>query len=101
MQRLISTHVEASKIGRQIAEEVLDSQRHGGDSSSDGSPSPDAERSLPPQITQSTAEVLAHQFMKSQMVFTPSIFLSICCIIKFLILDLKNLFFVYHLLHIE
>ncbi|PNF23248.1 Aryl hydrocarbon receptor nuclear translocator-like protein 1 [Cryptotermes secundus] len=58
MQRLISTHVEASKIGRQIAEEVLDSQRRGGDSSSDSSPSPDAERSLPPQITQSSAESL-------------------------------------------
>jgi aryl hydrocarbon receptor nuclear translocator-like protein 1 len=57
MQRLISTHVEASKIGRQIAEEVLDSQRRGGDSLSESSPSPDAERALPPQISQSSAEV--------------------------------------------
>jgi hypothetical protein len=67
MQRLISTHVEASKIGRQIAEEVLDSQRRGGDSSSDNSPSPDAEKTVPPQITQPSAEVLAHQFITRQM----------------------------------
>ncbi|XP_054274437.1 protein cycle isoform X2 [Macrosteles quadrilineatus] len=41
MSRMISTHVEASKIGRQIAEEVLDLQRKGGDSSSPNStPSP-------------------------------------------------------------
>jgi aryl hydrocarbon receptor nuclear translocator-like protein 1 len=79
MQRLISTHVEASKIGRQIAEEVLDSQRPGGDSLSDSSPSPDAERTLPPQISQSSAEVLALQFMKRQLICTPSIFLSSCC----------------------
>ncbi|PSN34385.1 Aryl hydrocarbon receptor nuclear translocator-like protein 1 [Blattella germanica] len=59
MQRLISTHVEASKIGRQIAEEVLDSQRRGGDSSSESSPSPEAERTLPAQVSQSsTAESL-------------------------------------------
>ncbi|XP_069684169.1 protein cycle isoform X2 [Periplaneta americana] len=57
MQRLISTHVEASKIGRQIAEEVMDSQRRGGDSSSESSPSPDAERALPPQISQPSTEV--------------------------------------------
>ena len=60
MQKLISTHVEASKIGRQIAEEVLDSQRHGGDSSSDSSPSPDSETVLPEQATSPSAEVLAH-----------------------------------------
>ncbi|XP_021933115.1 protein cycle isoform X2 [Zootermopsis nevadensis] len=59
MQRLISTHVEASKIGRQIAEEVLDSQRRGGDSSSDNSPSPDAEKAVTPQVTQSSEESLA------------------------------------------
>jgi len=52
--------VEASKIGRQIAEEVLDSQRHGGDSSSDGSPLPDAETALLPQVTSPSAEVLAY-----------------------------------------
>ena len=57
MQRLISTHVEASKIGRQIAEEVLDSQRRGGDSSSDSSPSPEAENALP-VVQPATAEVL-------------------------------------------
>jgi aryl hydrocarbon receptor nuclear translocator-like protein 1 len=60
IQKLISTHVEASKIGRQIAEEVLDSQRHGGDSSSDGSPSPDTETALPQQVTSPSAEVLVH-----------------------------------------
>jgi hypothetical protein len=60
IQKLISTHVEASKIGRQIAEEVLDSQRRGGDSSSDSSPSPDADMALPPQVTSTSAEVLAH-----------------------------------------
>ena len=31
---MINTHVEASKIGRQIAEQVLDFQRRNGDSSS-------------------------------------------------------------------
>lgn len=67
MQRLISTHVEASKIGRQIAEEVLDSQRRGGDSSSDNSPSPDAEKAVTPQVTQSSEEVLAHHFITRQM----------------------------------
>lgn len=46
MQRIISTHVEASKIGRQIAEQVMDSQRQGGDSSSGSSPDPDPESSL-------------------------------------------------------
>ncbi|XP_066991852.1 protein cycle isoform X1 [Anabrus simplex] len=54
MQRLISTHVEASKIGRQIAEEVLDSQRRGVDSSPGSSPSPDIDCPLsaqpPPSI---------------------------------------------------
>lgn len=41
MTRLISSHVEASKIGRQIADEVLDLQRRNGDSPSPNStPSP-------------------------------------------------------------
>nr|XP_018917515.1 PREDICTED: protein cycle isoform X1 [Bemisia tabaci]XP_018917517.1 PREDICTED: protein cycle isoform X1 [Bemisia tabaci]XP_018917518.1 PREDICTED: protein cycle isoform X1 [Bemisia tabaci]XP_018917519.1 PREDICTED: protein cycle isoform X1 [Bemisia tabaci] len=41
MTRLISSHVEASKIGRQIAEAVLDMQRRGEESSpSNGTPSP-------------------------------------------------------------
>ncbi|XP_063241156.1 protein cycle isoform X2 [Bacillus rossius redtenbacheri] len=40
MQRLISTHMEVSKIGRQIAEEVLDSQRRSCESSPNSSPSP-------------------------------------------------------------
>ncbi|CAG2056633.1 unnamed protein product [Timema podura] len=43
IQRLISTHMEVSKIGRQIAEEALDSQRKGEDSSIESSPSPDTD----------------------------------------------------------
>ncbi|KAJ8936019.1 hypothetical protein NQ314_012523 [Rhamnusium bicolor] len=46
MQRIINTHVEASKIGRQIVEQVMDSQRRGGDSPSGSSPDPDPESSL-------------------------------------------------------
>ncbi|XP_011879757.1 PREDICTED: aryl hydrocarbon receptor nuclear translocator-like protein 1 isoform X2 [Vollenhovia emeryi] len=46
LERLISSHVEVSKIGRQIAEEVLDSQRRGEDSSSGSSPGPAAETGL-------------------------------------------------------
>lgn len=38
---MINTHIEASKIGRQIAEQVLDFQRRMGDISSDSSPDPD------------------------------------------------------------
>lgn len=34
MQRMINTHIEASKIGRQIADQVLDYQRRMGDVSS-------------------------------------------------------------------
>nr|BAJ16354.1 CYCLE [Thermobia domestica] len=45
MQRLISSHVEASKIGQQIADEVLDAQRRG-DSSTGSSPSPGLETIL-------------------------------------------------------
>lgn len=47
MQQMINSHVEASKIGRQIAEQVMDSQRRGGESSSGSSPDPDPESSLP------------------------------------------------------
>lgn len=47
MQRLINTHVEASKIGRQIAEQVIDSQRRAGDSSSGSSPDPDTNHIIP------------------------------------------------------
>ncbi|KAG5889664.1 hypothetical protein JTB14_007804 [Gonioctena quinquepunctata] len=46
IQLMINNHVEASKIGRQIAEEVIDSQRRG-DSSLGSSPGPDPESSLP------------------------------------------------------
>lgn len=56
MQRLIKTHIEASKIGRQIAEQVVDSQRRGGESSSSNSPDPDPESSLP----MPSAEVILH-----------------------------------------
>lgn len=34
MHRMINTHIEASKIGRQIAVQVLDYHRRAGDSSS-------------------------------------------------------------------
>lgn len=34
MHRMINTHIEASKIGRQIAVQVLDNHRRAGDSSS-------------------------------------------------------------------
>lgn len=40
MQRMINTHIEASKIGRQIADQVLDYQRRLGDSSAESSPDP-------------------------------------------------------------
>lgn len=41
MSRMISSHVEASKIGRQIAEEVLDLQRREGESpTTNSTPSP-------------------------------------------------------------
>lgn len=50
MQQIINSHVEASKIGRQIAEQVMDSQRRGGESSSGSSPNPDPESSLPVSI---------------------------------------------------
>ena len=47
MQRLINNHVEASKIGRQIAEQVMDSHRRGDEASSGSSPGPDSEPSVP------------------------------------------------------
>ncbi|XP_076241212.1 basic helix-loop-helix ARNT-like protein cyc isoform X3 [Calliopsis andreniformis] len=46
LERLISSHVEVSKIGRQIAESVLDSQRRGEDSPSGSSPGPGPEAAL-------------------------------------------------------
>lgn len=47
MQRMITTHIEASKIGRQIAEQVIDSQKRNGDSSSSNSPDPiDTDRTV-------------------------------------------------------
>ncbi|XP_024942293.1 aryl hydrocarbon receptor nuclear translocator-like protein 1 isoform X2 [Cephus cinctus] len=46
LERLISSHVEVSKIGRQIAEEVLDLQRRGEDSSSISSPGSGPEPAL-------------------------------------------------------
>lgn len=53
MQQMISSHVEASKIGRQIAEQVMDSQRRS-ESSSGSSPDPDPESTM----TVRTTEVL-------------------------------------------
>lgn len=47
MRRMINSHVEASKIGRQIADQVMDSQRRSGESSSGSSPDPDPESSAP------------------------------------------------------
>ncbi|XP_055686353.1 protein cycle isoform X2 [Lutzomyia longipalpis] len=49
MHRIINTHVEASKIGRQIAEQVLDHQRRVGDSSSESSPDPEVTDTNPHQ----------------------------------------------------
>ncbi|XP_025832005.1 protein cycle isoform X3 [Agrilus planipennis] len=46
IQRIINTHVEVSKIGRQIADQVIDSQRRQGESSSDSSPDPESSLSL-------------------------------------------------------
>ncbi|KAJ8943174.1 hypothetical protein NQ318_008038 [Aromia moschata] len=57
IQRMINTHVEASKIGRQIAEQVMDSQRRGGDSSSSGSPNPDPESSLSLPMTTGESQI--------------------------------------------
>ncbi|XP_043585056.1 aryl hydrocarbon receptor nuclear translocator-like protein 1 isoform X1 [Bombus pyrosoma] len=54
LERLISSHVEVSKIGRQIAEEVLDLQRRGEDSSSGSSPGPGPEPALLSTETQIT-----------------------------------------------
>lgn len=47
MQRMINSHVEASKIGRQIAAQAIDSQRRCGGSSTSTSPDPDPEPSIP------------------------------------------------------
>lgn len=60
IQLIINTHVEASKIGRQIAEQVIDSHRRGGESSSGSSPDPDPESSLSLPIP--SAEVLQPKF---------------------------------------
>ncbi|XP_046997855.1 protein cycle isoform X2 [Schistocerca americana] len=62
MQRFISTHVEASKIGRQIAEEVLDSMKQGADSSPGSSPSPDVDQTRPSsQMSTSNSNELPQQ----------------------------------------
>lgn len=47
MQRMINTHIEASKIGRQIADQVLDYERRLSDSSAESSPGPDTSLLLP------------------------------------------------------
>ncbi|XP_053675151.1 protein cycle [Anopheles nili] len=55
IQRMINSHVEASKIGRQIAEQVLDHQRRVGDSSSESSPNPN-ESTLQPAFSSALSE---------------------------------------------
>lgn len=55
MHRIINTHVEASKIGRQIAEQVLDYQRRISDSSAESSPDPDS-HSANPSLNVSSGE---------------------------------------------
>lgn len=64
MQRMINTHVEASKIGRQIAEQVIDSQRRCYDSSSGNSP--DSEEN---DLNISNAEVGFKKFLHIRSVF--------------------------------
>ncbi|CRL00054.1 CLUMA_CG013341, isoform B [Clunio marinus] len=59
MQRMINTHIEASKIGRQIAEQVMDYQRRIGDASSGSSPDPD------PTLVQSASMVTENQLHSS------------------------------------
>ncbi|XP_034254536.1 aryl hydrocarbon receptor nuclear translocator-like protein 1 isoform X2 [Thrips palmi] len=55
IQRIISSHVEASKIGRKIADDALDSQRlrGNGDSSSNSTPSPAHQECSPAESKQS------------------------------------------------
>ncbi|XP_050097384.1 protein cycle isoform X2 [Anopheles aquasalis] len=55
IQRMINSHVEASKIGRQIAEQVLDHQRRLGDSSSESSPNPN-EAAMQPAFSSALSE---------------------------------------------
>ncbi|XP_055528221.1 basic helix-loop-helix ARNT-like protein 1 isoform X2 [Wyeomyia smithii] len=56
IQRIIHSHVEASKIGRQIAEQVMDHQRRVGDSSAESSPDP-ADVSIPQNFSSIAQEV--------------------------------------------
>ena len=56
---MINTHLEASKIGRQIAEQVLDYQRRMGDHSSESSPDPD------PTLAQTMSLVSENQLTAS------------------------------------
>ncbi|XP_038119042.1 aryl hydrocarbon receptor nuclear translocator-like protein 1 isoform X1 [Culex quinquefasciatus] len=51
IQRMINSHVEAGKIGRQIAEQVLDHQRRTGESSAESSPDPAEPPGLPANFT--------------------------------------------------
>lgn len=45
MQRIISSHIEASKIGREIAEQAMDTHRRTDETSAESS-DPDPESSL-------------------------------------------------------
>ncbi|XP_053689488.1 protein cycle isoform X2 [Sabethes cyaneus] len=56
IQRIIHSHVEASKIGRQIADEVIDHQRRLGNSSAESSPDP-ADVSIPQNFSSIAQEV--------------------------------------------
>lgn len=64
MQRMINTHVEASKIGRQIAEQVMDSQRRG-ELSSDSSPDPDPESTSMPIPTAEVKSLMLNSLNRS------------------------------------
>ncbi|GAB0089841.1 CYCL [Sergentomyia squamirostris] len=61
MHRMINTHVEASKIGRQIAEQVLDHQRRVGESSSESSPDPEASEVITQHMAVSESSISASE----------------------------------------
>lgn len=67
MQRMINTHIEAGKIGRQIADQVLDYQRRLGDSSSDSSPVPEH------TLAQMVSEPLRNDPILASSILTPLI----------------------------
>lgn len=66
IQLIINTHVEASKIGRQIAEQVIDSHRRRGDSSSGSSPDPDPESSLSQSLPSTEVSQFASKVLRTK-----------------------------------